>query len=468
MSKISLIIRREYLTRVRKRSFIIMTLLTPFLMAGIALVPMLLTFMDQDEQKVMVVTGNTRPFEGKVNNSKSLQYLFFPNFNQDQAREFCQENEYFGVLHIPDTLYVNGPLFHLISEKPLPIDEQNLLKHAFAEQIERQQRTRLLKHWQDSLLVDVPDSIVSQNFMIDSLDAQLSSLQAAPRLQTRQWSDDGDTHESSTILMMVIGFISAFLIYSFVFTYSAQVMRGVIEEKTNRIVEVMISSVRPFQLMMGKIIGIALVALTQFGLWIILSLILILVVTPVLLPMSGMDVMQQMAQPENSMMMQQQGNVSPEMAGIMNGLFHLPVFWLIFAFLFYFTGGYLLYASLFGAIGAAVDNDTDTQQFMLPVSLPLVLGFIVMPATIMSPDGTIAQIFSIIPFTSPVVMMTRLGFGVPDTVPYWELALSMILLVLTFIGTTALAAKIYRTGILLYGKKITYREIWRWLRNAER
>jgi len=241
------------------------------------------------------------------------------------------------------------------------------------------------------------------------------------------------------------------------------VMRGVIEEKTSRIVEVIISSVKPFQLMMGKVLGVALVGLTQFLAWILLTLILVVLAKSIFLP----DLTQEALQQANNVrvigslagdQVQQSATTEKEQEIInMGQSINLGV--MIGCFLFFFIGGYLLYASLFAAIGSAVDTETDTQQFMLPITIPLILAIMVMINAMQNPDGMLAFWFSIIPLTSPVVMMARIPFGVP----YSELALSMILLILAFIGTIWLSAKIYRTGILIYGKKLTYREMWKWL-----
>jgi ABC-2 type transport system permease protein len=244
------------------------------------------------------------------------------------------------------------------------------------------------------------------------------------------------------------------------------VMRGVMEEKMSRIVEVIVSSVKPFQLMMGKIIGVALVGLTQFLLWVILSTVVISFVSSTFMSgksdeekmeqmakVKGMQNMQQMP-PQAQEVMKSKGEKLTELLGTIN----FPV--IIGSFIFFFLGGYLLYSALFAAIGSAVDSETDTQQFMLPVTMPLVLAYIVSASVMENPNGSVAFWFSMIPFTSPIVMMLRIPFGVP----YWQIGLSMFLLILGFIFTTWLAAKIYRTGILMYGKKVSYGELWKWLR----
>jgi ABC-2 type transport system permease protein len=255
----------------------------------------------------------------------------------------------------------------------------------------------------------------------------------------------------------------------FIFFFGAQLMRGVIEEKVNRIVEVIVSSVKPFQLMMGKIIGIAMVGLTQFLIWVVTTFILVSLATTLLFPELNMtpteQVISQDIMSSDPVQSATQENASEEMDEIMGFLSSLkdinfPL--TLGSFVFFFLGGYLLYGALFAAIGAAVDNETDTQQFMLPLTVPLILALLVLINAINNPDSSISFWFSIIPFTSPIVMMGRLPFGVPD----WEVGLSMALLVITFIGMTWLAAKIYRTGILMYGKKTSYKEIAKWIRHS--
>jgi ABC-2 type transport system permease protein len=265
---------------------------------------------------------------------------------------------------------------------------------------------------------------------------------------------------------MGVGFGTGILIYLFIFLYGVQVMRGVVEEKTSRIVEVIISSVKPFQLMLGKIIGIAMVGLTQFILWTILTFILVFIGQFFFIQELNITdnpvVQQTMPTMPGQMKATQNFNYS-EAKEILNDLQNIPFLKIISAFIFYFLGGYLLYSAMFAAIGAAVDNEADTQQFMAPVTIPLVFAFIAGQFIIQNPEGPLSFWLSIIPFTSPVVMMVRLPFEVP----LWELFLSMALLVAGFIFMTWLAGKIYRTGILMYGKKATYKELWKWLRYSE-
>jgi len=263
---------------------------------------------------------------------------------------------------------------------------------------------------------------------------------------------------------MILGYIAGFLIYMFVFMYGSQVMRGVIEEKTSRIVEVIVSSVRPFQLMMGKIIGVALVGLTQFLLWVVLTFGLVSIAQAVFIDSVKVENMTQVVPGGTGNTLNDNEQVidqgAAEFSAMFNSIKAINFPLVLGMFVFYFLGGYLLYAAMFAAIGAAVDNETDTQQFMLPVTIPLVLGIIVMVSAINNPNGSLAYWFSLIPFTSPIVMMVR----IPFEVPIQDVIISAGLLIITFIFMVWLAAKIYRTGILMYGKKVNYRELWKWIR----
>lgn len=279
--------------------------------------------------------------------------------------------------------------------------------------------------------------------------------------ETISLSEEGEKTSSSGAAT-VIGGICAFLIYMSVFIYGTQVMRGITEEKTSRIVEVIISSVKPFQLMLGKIIGVALVGLTQFVLWILLTTALTSATSAVIASKMSKE-SAQMAQEMKKAQMPNQGlpggNVDNPVAEVLGAVSSLNLPLIIGCFLFYYLGGYLLYSALFGAVGAAVDNDADTQQFMLPITLPIIFSFVFAQFVLRDPDGTLAFWTSIIPFTSPIIMMVRIPFGVPA----WEIALSMVLLVLGFMGTTWIAARIYRVGILMYGKKVSYKELVKWI-----
>jgi ABC-2 type transport system permease protein len=301
-----------------------------------------------------------------------------------------------------------------------------------------------------TLLQDITN-ILERNITLINLEKNginpdlITQSQAKINIQTKLIDNKGEENLSSSELSLVIAMLSGFLIYFFIFMYGAMVMRGVIEEKTNRIIEIMISSVKPFQLMMGKIIGIALVGLTQFLFWLIVALIGFSL-APFL--MESSDLIQ--GEINNS-------NASLNSVEILN---NLPIYSLIFGFIFYFIAGYFLYGSLFASVGAAVDQETDSQQFMLPLTLPLIVSFIMIQPIIDNPHGDLAYWFSMIPFTSPIIMMVRIPFGVP----IFELILSMTILLIGIVSSIWLSSKIYRVGILMYGKKTSYKEIWKWLK----
>lgn len=284
-------------------------------------------------------------------------------------------------------------------------------------------------------------------------------LKVSVDVKTVKWGKDGEEKVGSAELAMIIGMISAFIIYMFIVIYGAQVMSGVVQEKTNRIVEVIISSVKPFELMMGKIVGIAMVGLTQFALWVILSVALVSVVTNVMGVTPDAETLQQA---QSMSMTATTLPVNAEDGNVAELLLAINQFDFVetgILFVVFFLGGYLLYASLFAAVGSAVDNETDTQQFSLPLTLPIIFAVYAAIYSAQNPDGPLAMWCSMIPFTSPIVMMVRLPFGVPA----WQIALSIGILVISFIGSTWVAGKIYRTGILMYGKKVTWKEMLKWI-----
>jgi ABC-2 type transport system permease protein len=306
-------------------------------------------------------------------------------------------------------------------------------------------------------------------YKIDNLDEIMKNVETNVSVQTKKIDESGAIKGTSTGIAMALAYISAFIMYMLVFIFGAQVMRGVIEEKTSRVVEVIISSVKPVQLMMGKIVGIAFVGLTQFLIWIFLTMGIVTVLKSTILQKTDMTEISQTV-PQNLMSGDQQlavttqsANMSPELAEfskMFDNAMNQPWGLIIISFIFYFITGYLLYASVFAAIGSAVDNETETQQFMLPVTIPIILALMVAMGTMQNPESSLSFWCSMIPLTSPIVMMARIPFGVP----YWQIAVSMVLMLVTFLGFVWMAAKVYRTGILMYGKKTSWKEIWKWLR----
>ena len=427
MNKILLIIQREYLSRVRKKSFLILTILTPFLMAAIVVVPAYLA-MNSDEERHIAILDESGILPQLEEQDGSTHFHYISGAIASEKSQLSS-GDYYALVHIPPACSFE----ELKSQITVYSDKQVSL--SVRDQIEY-------------LLEDKVEKIKLAEAGIDP--QTLKDANVRFHINTIIMGKEGEEAAGNAEASLGIGFISGFLIYIFIFMYGAMVMRGVIEEKTSRIVEVIISSVKPFQLMMGKIVGVALVGLTQFVLWMLLTLILTVVAEGFILSSPEMIASTIEGVPmEKGIMLAQ---VSDAFGGI-------PLTQLAFAFLFYFLGGYLLYSSLFAGVGSAVDQEADTQQFMLPITIPLVLSFIMMQFIINNPDGSLAYWFSMIPLTSPVIMMVRIPFGVPTS----ELLLSMGILITGFLFTTWMAAKIYRTGILMYGKKVSYKELWKWL-----
>jgi len=445
MNKIVLVTKREYLTRVRKKSFIIMTILAPILLAGMIMIPAwIMTREDVEEKKIVVVGDGASMFQGTIPSTKSLEFEFLPGADPETMKETYESLGYYGMLFISAKVVSVPNAVYLYSHKQPTMEMSMHITNALESEIERQKL---------------------EAYDIQDIDKILKEVESDVKLQTIQITEEGTEKKTSTGLSMGIAYISGLLIYMLTFIFGAQVMRGVIEEKTSRIVEVLISSVKPFQLMMGKILGIAMVGLTQFILWILLTFIIVGIAQSVFLPdmseLSGNPLVQDIMSSEVTSEIQTESISMNEFQSFFESLKAMPWLQIIGSFIVYFLGGYLLYASLFAAVGAAVDNETDTQQFMMPITIPLLLGLFVTIGAFQNPNTPLVFWFSFIPFTSPMVMMARIPFGVPTI----EILISMALLVAFFIGTTWLAAKIYRTGILMYGKKPTYKEMIKWVRH---
>ncbi len=409
-------------------------------MSGIFVSAFLLDKVDTEVKKIGVI-DNTHIFVNKFKDNERVKFEYL-NEDVEKVRSESKNRGYFGVLVIPAT------------------ENLSSLEKAVTFYSESQPGFDIIS----KIKFTIEKEINTQKYISAGIDeSKLLAIKTDVNIQTR----DLENKETSTPLTTGLGFAAGLLIYLFIFIYGAMVMRGVLEEKTSRIVEVIISSVKPFQLMMGKIVGVALVGLTQFLLWVILSSTVFFALTSSL--MSGKSdkekaEMIMKSRPGMEEAMQQADEDSPIKGDKMMkldsilGTINFPL--LIGMFIFYFLGGYLLYSALFAAIGAAVDSETDTQQFMLPVTIPLIIAYVAAATVINNPQGNVAFWFSVIPFTSPIVMMVRIPFGVP-----WEhIVLSMVLLIAGFIFTTWIAARIYRVGILMYGKKVTYKELWKWLR----
>jgi len=441
------------MTRVRKKSFIIMTLLAPALMAALFVVPSLL-MMNQDKQfkKIAVVGDGSVIFRNAITNTKDAEYVYLDNVNVNDLKKNFEQAGYYGILFIASELATTPNAIQLFSKKQPPIDLLEHIEGSLEKEIERQ---KLL------------------GYNIKDLDDILKSIRTKVSVQTIKIDESGKEAKTSTGIAMAVAYLGGFLMYMLVFMFGSQVMRGVIEEKTSRVVEVIVSSVKPVQLMMGKILGIALVGLTQFLIWIFLTGAIVGVVKTVVLGKTNVTQVTQMipqsvlngdqSQTATTGTSVKAAQVNPQLAEfskMFDSAMNQNWLLIIGSFIFYFITGYLLYASVFAAIGSAVDSETDTQQFMLPVTIPIILGLFVAIGTMQNPESSISFWFSMIPLTSPIVMMARIPFGVPG----WQIAVSMGIIVITFLAFVWMAAKVYRTGILMYGKKSSWKEMWKWLR----
>ena len=449
MNKISVIIKREYTTRVRKKSFIIMTLLAPVLMAALIVVPTLVMMnQDQDFKKIAVVEENSDLFKGVIPNTKNLEFVYLDNIKVDDLKKTYEQAGYYGILWISPELVNTPNAIELISKQQPAIGVLDHIERSLEKEIEKQKLSA---------------------YKIENLDEIMKNVQTNVSVQTIKIDESGAEKKTSTGIAMALAYIGGFLMYMLVFMFGAQVMRGVIEEKTSRVVEVIVSSVKPIQLMMGKIVGIALVGLTQFMIWVILTMGIVVVVKGTILQKANVTEVTQnmtkslMTEEQQTAVNAQTSEVTPQLAEfskMFNNALNQPWGLIIICFIFYFITGYLLYASIFAAIGSAVDNETETQQFMLPVTIPIIFGLFVAMGTMQNPESSLSFWFSLIPLTSPIVMMARIPFGVP----YWQIAVSMLIMVITFLVFVWMAAKVYRTGILMYGKKTSWKEMWKWLR----
>ena len=430
MSKIGLIIEREYKTRVLKTSFILLTLLTPVLLVALILVPLWLSTIKADTKQHIVVIDKSGLYESALK-SNDLYTFEFTNRPIDAIRNNVQEtSELTGILYISGNLATDTAQVILYSDKQAKMETVSYLSGLLDKYVEDQK-------------------IAAYN--IPNLREMVENSRTDIKITTVKWDEDGKEQESSAELALIIGMLSAFVIYMFILIYGGQVMSGVIQEKTNRIV------VKPFELMMGKIVGIALVGLTQMLLWVVLTVGLSTILGGSLFAPSDMGELQNMAaMSAGQSMPPMSDNMAAEIYGMLSGYDFIQ---LLVMFVLYFLGGYLLYASLFAAVGSAVESETDTNQFSLPLSIPIIFALYAAIYSAQNPDGPLAFWCSLIPFTSPIVMLVRIPFGVP----VWQLILSFTILVLSFAGTTWMAGKIYRTGILMYGKKNSWKEIWKWL-----
>ena len=436
MNHLSLIIKREYLTKVKNKSFIIMTILSPLIVVALFSVVAYLAQLNSNKERTISILDDTGILAEAFKNTENTTYEIIDDSSLDTALELVKAKKNYGLLHISNADNLN--------------DISKGIKF-YSEESPSLSVISSLENKIEKLLTD--KQLIVQGVDIEKIKSSSISVDITQESFAGQKSSKIDN-----LLKLAFGGAAGYLLFMFIIIYGNMIMRSVIEEKTSRIIEVIISSVKPIQLMMGKIIGTSLAGITQFVIWVILGGLILTIVTAVF----GVNINQMQA---DQMAMAQEAMQSPQAENMAQNVLlaiqNLPIANLVVAFLFFFIGGYLLYSSLYAAIGAAVDNETDTQQFMMPVLMPLILAVYVGVFTVIEdPHGTVSTVFSFVPLTSPVVMLMRIPFGVP----IWQQLLSLLLLIGTFIFTVWFAAKIYRVGILMYGKKPSYKELFRWLK----
>ncbi|WP_290795763.1 ABC transporter permease [Flavihumibacter sp. UBA7668] len=428
MNKTFIIIQREFLSRVKKKTFLLSTILLPILIFGLYGLIIYFSVKGEDNIRVAIVDSKGQ-LEGKLQSDPSLEFSFLKQADKASLEQDLKDKKYSGYIIMPDSLGKRDSLqYH--SRSNVGLMTQGKIERSINKALEKNSLQQML----------APGVTLSQ------VDSNKTSIDLK--------IEKSDGKAGNAGFATALGFICGFLIYIVLFIYGSMVMRGVMEEKTNRIAEVMVSSVKPYQLMIGKIVGIGAVGLVQFLIWgvLMMSLQLLLpVIFPEMLDQAGTA----------GAMAAAGGGKASMVSTILNNMQSVNMAMIIFLFIVYFLGGYLLYSSLFAAVGSAVNEDPqDAQQLMLPITMPIIFAFVIMTQAINNPDGGLAIFGSLFPLTSPIVMMARIPYGVPA----WQLILSIALLIGGFLGTTWLAAKIYRTGILMYGKKVTWKELLKWAR----
>ncbi|WP_373492785.1 ABC transporter permease [Aquiflexum sp.] len=433
MGKVWLVIKREYLSRVQKKSFLLATILTPLIFPAIMGV-FLWIAVDESSSSALriieVVDENNLFFL-----ESSEQYAFsFSNTSLEDAKTMVQDGERFGFLYIPklDLTKPTGIIYY--AEKNPSMGFITTLESNLKKRIEEQ---RLFESGIDPEVINAYRTKVA--------------------IQSITLDNRGDEKISDATVNYAIGFMAGILIYIFIFIYGNQIMQGVIEEKSSRIIEILISSIRPFQLMMGKIIGIGAVGLTQFLIWVVL----IGGISSIIIGYFGMQLPHQQLMELSNPEMGQMINGDENIYNIIQTIQGIDFIQLTLTFIFYFLGGYLLYGAFFAAVGAAIDTPSEAQQFMLPITIPLLIGYMGLFVFVLNdPNSNVSFWLSIVPFTSPIAMMGRVSYGVP----FWDLALSIVLLIVGFLFSTWVAGKVYRIGILIHGTKVNYKTIWRWIK----
>lgn len=433
MNKLLLIVQREFIAKVRNKSFIVMTFLSPLIFLGMSFLIGYLSSINKDEATKIAIYDEGNILKSCLKSDKETAFTDLSSMPFKAAKDTASKS-YEGLLFIPKTATIQD-----LKSKVEYISDES----ASAEFI--------------SNIETVVDSILTQdNFKTNNLDiSKIEKAKVESTLRLSKYSGDASLKGINEI-KIGLGFLFGYLIMMFIIIYGNFVMRSVIEEKTNRIIEIVISSVKPFQLMMGKIIGNSLAGILQFTIWAIVGTSIFFIVSTFFGGETAAT-----ANPEAVKLATENSGLMSKLPLYLDELGNLPIATIIISFIFYFIGGYFLYSSLYAAIGAAVDNETDSQQFLLPIIMPLMLGVYIGFFTVANdPHGNIATIFSMIPFTSPIVMLMRIPFGVPT----WQIIVSLVLLFATFVGVVWFASKIYRVGILMYGKKPTWKELYKWLK----
>lgn len=454
---INVIIGREYLTRVKKKSFLLTTFLAPIFLAAIMILPSVIMFMAEDKGKQVAVVDGSGIVMPYMVDSEAVDYVDYSGEQPDSIKAGFKG---MGL----DALVVVSPLdqetrsvsVSAYSLKPMSVD----MKEAIRANVNRAVEDYRL-----------------ESYDIDGLKQILEDVQADIPVSTYTLEDDGEARITSSEVYMFVSLTFSIIIYMFIAMFSGMVMQSVIEEKSSRVVEVLVSSVKATELMFGKIIGVACVALTQFFLWVVLTGVLVagagavigfdsiaesaaVQTDPMTQMAEGLGVDQEIMEQSGMTVQMEMPSGDSELAAVLQTLKDIDYPMLLISFVIYFILGYLLYASLFAAIGSAVENEADTQQLQLPVTIPLILAFFIAFYAFKAPDSQVVFWGSMIPFTSPIVMLARIPFGVP----VWELVLSVVLLLLTFAGIAYISAKIYKIGILMFGKKTTFRDLYKWLK----
>ena len=434
-NNLRLIIRREFIARVRNRTFIIMTFLSPLIVVGmITLIGWLIT-INNDETKVVAYVDETSLFTEDLVSKKGVNYINYSDLDIEVAKDSVIAKNFYGLLYIP----------------------KKITNHELSESIEFYAEESPNFTVLNDIENIIANKLTKQNYQTKGLDLQtIENSKARVNIQIENFSGE-KTSKMSNYVKMAFGGLAGYLLMMFIIIYGNMVMRSVIEEKTNRIIEIIISSVKPMQLMMGKILGTSFAGILQFLIWVLLGGVLLTIG----FFFFGFNIDPNEIQEATALIENTQSDLITDMEQIFLDILSLPLLTLVLSFLVYFIGGYFLYSSIYAAIGAAVDSETDSQQFMLPIILPLVLGIYVgFFAVIENPHSTISTVFSMIPLTSPIVMLMRIPFGVP----WWQIVISILLLIGSIILMIWFAGKIYRIGILMYGKKPSYKELFKWLK----